>query len=92
VIIDDDKSIKNGQVIVVPGHKEKHNTIINVPGHGKVHTRTNTLTEFLSCRYTRIILSTYLLYSQSVVFPAVSRQLVPAQTHIHNAAIHPSAT
>lgn len=35
VIVDDDKSIKDGSVIVVPGHKEKHNTVINVPGHGK---------------------------------------------------------
>jgi hypothetical protein len=38
VIVDDDKSIKDGSVIVVPGHKEKHNTVINVPGHGKVRS------------------------------------------------------
>lgn len=37
VIIDDDKSIKDGAVIVVPGHKERHHTVINVPGaDGKV--------------------------------------------------------
>jgi hypothetical protein len=37
VIIDDDKTIKDGAVIVVPGHKERQHTIINVPGaDGKV--------------------------------------------------------
>lgn len=37
MIIDDDKSIKDGAVYVVPGHKERHHTIINVPGaDGKV--------------------------------------------------------
>lgn len=36
MIVDDDKSIKDGAVITVPGHKEKHNTIINVPGGAKV--------------------------------------------------------
>lgn len=40
MIIDDDKSIKDGAVIVVPGHKERHHTIINVPGaDGKVSAR-----------------------------------------------------
>lgn len=36
VIVEDDKSIKDNGVIVIPGHKEKHNTVINVPGPQKV--------------------------------------------------------
>lgn len=36
VIVEDDKSIKDGGVITIPGHKEKHNTVINVPGPDKV--------------------------------------------------------
>lgn len=35
MVVDADKSIK-GDTIVIPGHKEKHNTVINVPGHDGV--------------------------------------------------------
>jgi len=37
VIVEDDKSVKD--TIVIPGHKEKHNTVINIPTPEKVSSR-----------------------------------------------------
>jgi hypothetical protein len=39
VIVEEDKSVKD--TIVIPGHKEKHNTVINIPGPEKVRQQPN---------------------------------------------------